>query len=153
MIWRPRARANLAASLAQYGEASHDPASLLAAAHIINGLNANVGTQKPTTGEGKPQAYDPMTLLKLAKTYATGPNASLAAAIDTRVFVWTADGTKIAEFQTPGPLHVIDLAFHPSGRWLAVADNAGRHPILFVLRREGAEWKVSSMRVLGASTL
>jgi len=76
------ARANLAATLAQYGTANHDPASLLAAAHIINGLKANVGMQKAGGGDAKPQAYDPMTLLKLAKTYATGPNAALASAID-----------------------------------------------------------------------
>ena len=76
------ARANLAATLAQYGEANHDPASLLAAAHIINGLKSNVAVQKPAVGAGKLTAYDPMNLLKLAKTYATGPNASLAAAID-----------------------------------------------------------------------
>ncbi len=78
------ARANLAATLAQYGTANHDPASLLAAAHIINGLKANVGTMK-SGAAGKPQAYDPITLLKLAKTYATGPNASLASAIDTEM--------------------------------------------------------------------
>jgi hypothetical protein len=76
------ARANLAATLAQYGTANHDPASLLAAAHIINGLKANVALQK-AGGMGKPAgAYDPMALLKLAKSYATGPNASLASAID-----------------------------------------------------------------------
>lgn len=77
------ARANLAATLAQYGMTSHDPASLLAAAHIINGLKSNVGMQMPTAeGGAKPASYDPMSLLKLAKTYATGPNASLASAID-----------------------------------------------------------------------
>ena len=76
------ARANLAATLAQYGTANHDPAALLAAAHIINGLKANVAKQTKTTGGGKPESYDALSLLKLAKTYATGANASLASAID-----------------------------------------------------------------------
>lgn len=76
------ARANLAATLAQYGTANHDPAALLAAAHIINGLKANVAKQTKTAGTGKPESYDALSLLKLAKTYATGANASLASAID-----------------------------------------------------------------------
>lgn len=76
------ARANLAATLAQYGTANHDPAALLAAAHIINGLKANVAKQTKTAGAGKPESYDALSLLKLAKTYATGANASLASAID-----------------------------------------------------------------------
>jgi hypothetical protein len=78
------AKANLAATLAQYGMANHDPATLLAAAHIINGLKSNVAKQTPMAdGSGKPTStYDPLTLLKMAKTYATGPNASLASAID-----------------------------------------------------------------------
>ncbi len=75
-------RANLAATLAQYGTANHDPAALLAAAHIINGLKANVAKQTKTAGTGKPESYDALSLLKLAKTYATGANASLASAID-----------------------------------------------------------------------
>jgi hypothetical protein len=80
------AKAQLAATLAQYGEANHDPASLLAAAHIINGLKSNVAMKTPMKdGAGQPESYDPLTLLKLAKTYATGPNASLAAAIDTEM--------------------------------------------------------------------
>ncbi|MEJ0043038.1 MAG: hypothetical protein WDM81_12895 [Rhizomicrobium sp.] len=36
-------------------------------------------------GGGKPQTYDPLALLKLAKSYATGPNASLASAIDAEM--------------------------------------------------------------------
>lgn len=76
------ARANLAATLAQYGTTNHDPAALLAAAHIINGLKANVAKQTTAAGGAKPEAYDALSLLKLAKTYATGPNASLASAID-----------------------------------------------------------------------
>jgi hypothetical protein len=76
------ASANLASTMAQYGMANHDPATLLAAAHIINGLKANVAKPQMAEGAGKPQAYDPMALLKLAKTYATGANASLASAID-----------------------------------------------------------------------
>lgn len=76
------ARANLAATLAQYGTANHDPAALLAAAHIINGLKANVAKQTKMAGAGKPESYDALSLLKLAKTYATGANASLASAID-----------------------------------------------------------------------
>jgi len=76
------ARANLAATLAQYGTANHDPAALLAAAHIINGLKANVAKQSKMPGGGKPESYDALSLLKLAKTYATGANASLASAID-----------------------------------------------------------------------
>lgn len=80
------AKANLAATLAQYGEANHDPASLLAAAHIINGLKSNVAVKTAMKeGGGKPESYDPLTLLKLAKTYATGANASLAGAIDTEM--------------------------------------------------------------------
>jgi hypothetical protein len=78
------ARANLAATLAQYGMANHDASTLLAAAHIINGLKSNVGKQSATAGNGKPEAYDPLTLLKLAKTYA-GSNASLVGAIDTEI--------------------------------------------------------------------
>ena len=78
------ARANLAATLAQYGMANHDASTLLAAAHIINGLKSNVGKQAATAGNGKPEAYDPLTLLKLAKTYA-GSNTSLVAAIDTEI--------------------------------------------------------------------
>jgi len=79
------AKANLAATLAQYGEANHDPASLLAAAHIINGLKSNVAVKTAMKeGGGKPEAYDPLTLLKLAKTYA-GSNTSLVAAIDTEI--------------------------------------------------------------------
>jgi hypothetical protein len=78
------ARANLAATLAQYGMANHDASTLLAAAHIINGLKSNVGKQAATTGNGKPEAYDPLTLLKLAKTYA-GSNASLVGAIDAEI--------------------------------------------------------------------
>ena len=78
------ARANLASTLAQYGMANHDAATLLAAAHIINGLKSNVGKQTATAGNGKPEAYDPLTLLKLAKTYA-GSNTSLVAAIDTEI--------------------------------------------------------------------
>jgi hypothetical protein len=78
------ARANLAATLAQYGMANHDASTLLAAAHIINGLKSNVGKQSATAGNGKPEAYDPLTLLKLAKTYA-GSNTSLVAAIDTEI--------------------------------------------------------------------
>jgi hypothetical protein len=74
--------ANLASTMAQYGTTNHDPATLLAAAHIINGLKANVSKPMQTAGAGKPEAYDPMALLKLAKSYATGPNASLASAID-----------------------------------------------------------------------
>ena len=76
------ASANLASTMAQYGLANHDPATLLAAAHIINGLKVNVAKPMPTAGAGKPDSYDPMALLKLAKTYATGANASLASAID-----------------------------------------------------------------------
>jgi hypothetical protein len=76
------ARANLAATLAQYGMTNKDPAALLAAAHIINGLKANVAKQASAAGGGKPEAYDALTLLKLAKGYATGANASLASAID-----------------------------------------------------------------------
>lgn len=76
------ARANLAATLAQYGTANHDPAALLAAAHIINGLKANVAKRTAAGGGAKPESYDPIMLLKLAKTYATGSNASLASAID-----------------------------------------------------------------------
>jgi hypothetical protein len=76
------ARANLAATLAQYGTANHDPAALLAAAHIINGLKANVAKQTKASGAGKPESYDALSLLKLAKTYATGANASLSSAID-----------------------------------------------------------------------
>ncbi|MGZ5924240.1 MAG: hypothetical protein ACXWLC_06255 [Rhizomicrobium sp.] len=76
------ARANLAATLAQYGIANKDPASLLAAAHIINGLKANVAKQSPAAGGAKPESYDALTLLKLAKSYATGPNASLESAIE-----------------------------------------------------------------------
>ena len=76
------ARANLAATLAQYGMTNKDPAALLAAAHIINGLKANVAKQASAEGGGKPEAYDALTLLKLAKGYATGANASLASAID-----------------------------------------------------------------------
>jgi hypothetical protein len=80
------AKANLAATLAQYGEINHDPASLLAAAHIINGLKSNVAVKTPTTKTGaKAESYDPLTLLKLAKTYATGANASYAAAIDVEM--------------------------------------------------------------------
>jgi hypothetical protein len=80
-------KAQLAATLAAYGMANHDPATLLAAAHIINGLKSNVGTMKGSTAAGtKPAAtYDPLSLLKLAKSYATGPNASLASAIDTEM--------------------------------------------------------------------
>jgi hypothetical protein len=76
------ASASLAASLAQYGLDKHDPASLLAAAHIINGLKANVAKPMPAAAGAKPESYDPMMLLKTAKTYATGANAALAAAID-----------------------------------------------------------------------
>ena len=78
------ARANLAATLAQYGTANHDASSLLAAAHIINSLKSNVGKQTATTGNGKPEAYDPLTLLKEAKTYAAG-NTALLGAIDTEM--------------------------------------------------------------------
>jgi len=79
-------KAQLAATLAAYGEANHDPATLLAAAHLINGLKSNVGTMKSGAAGAKPTAtYDPLTLLKMAKTYATGPNASLAAAIDAEI--------------------------------------------------------------------
>jgi hypothetical protein len=79
-------KAQLAATLAAYGEANHDPATLLAAAHLINGLKSNVGTMKGGTAGAKPTAtYDPLTLLKMAKNYATGPNASLAAAIDAEI--------------------------------------------------------------------
>jgi hypothetical protein len=78
------ARANLAATLAQYGTANHDASSLLAAAHIINSLKSNVGKQAATAGNGKPEAYDPLTLLKEAKTYAAG-NTALMAAIDTEM--------------------------------------------------------------------
>jgi hypothetical protein len=78
------ARANLAATLAQYGTANHDASSLLAAAHIINSLKSNVGKQTATTGDGKPEAYDPLTLLKLAKTYA-GDDKALASAIDVEM--------------------------------------------------------------------
>src|SRR5581483_1449841 len=72
------ASATLAASLAQYGLDKHDPSALLAAAHIINGLKANVAKPQPTAAGTKPESYDPMMLLKTAKNYATGPNASLA---------------------------------------------------------------------------
>ncbi len=79
-------KAQLAATLAAYGEANHDPATLLAAAHLINGLKSNVGLMKSGAQGAKPTAtYDPLTLLKLAKTYATGPNASLAGAIDSEI--------------------------------------------------------------------
>lgn len=79
-------KAQLAATLAAYGEANHDPATLLAAAHLINGLKSNVGTMKSGAPGSKPTAtYDPLTLLKMAKNYATGPNASLAAAIDAEI--------------------------------------------------------------------
>ena len=78
------ARANLAATLAQYGTPNHDASSLLAAAHIINSLKSNVGKQTATTGDGKPASYDPLTLLKEAKTYAAG-NTALMAAIDTEM--------------------------------------------------------------------
>jgi hypothetical protein len=78
------ARANLAATLAQYGTANHDASSLLAAAHIINSLKSNVGKQTATTGDGKPESYDPLSLLKLAKSYA-GDNKALAEAIDAEM--------------------------------------------------------------------
>jgi hypothetical protein len=78
------ARANLAATLAQYGTANHDASSLLAAAHIINSLKSNVGKQTATAGDGKPEAYDPLSLLKLAKTYA-GDDKALASAIDVEM--------------------------------------------------------------------
>jgi hypothetical protein len=79
-------KAQLAATLAAYGEANHDPATLLAAAHLINGLKSNVGLMKSGAPGTKPAAsYDPLTLLKLAKSYATGANASLAGAIDTEM--------------------------------------------------------------------
>ena len=76
------ARANLAATLAQYGTVNHDPAALLAAAHIINGLKANVAKHTTVGAGAKPESYDALSLLKLAKTYATGPNAPLASAIE-----------------------------------------------------------------------
>jgi len=79
-------KAQLAATLAAYGEANHDPATLLAAAHLINSLKSNVGTMKSGAPGAKPAStYDPLTLLKMAKNYATGPNASLAAAIDAEM--------------------------------------------------------------------
>jgi len=49
----------------------------------------------------------------------------LAAAVDTRVFVWKSDGQLLTQFRIAGRKHVMDVAFHPSGRYLAVADNAG----------------------------
>ncbi len=75
------ARANLAATLVEYGMANHDASTLLAAAHIINGLKGNVGKQTATIGAGKPESYDPLTLLKTAKTFA-GDDKALVAAID-----------------------------------------------------------------------
>ncbi len=74
------ANASLASSMAEYGMAHHDPATLLAAARIMDGLKANV-TKPMGTGGAKPESYDPMTLLKLAQSYSTGADASLAAAI------------------------------------------------------------------------
>lgn len=76
------AAAALASNLAQYGTMHKDPAALLAAAHIMNGLKANVSKPTETAAGAKPASYDPLALLKLAKSYATGANASLAAAID-----------------------------------------------------------------------
>ena len=65
-------------------------------------------------------------VLTVVKRLAWSPDGGLlAAAVDTRVFVWTAAGAAAREFQIAGRKHVIDLAFHPSGRWLAVADNSG----------------------------
>ncbi|MBL6940303.1 MAG: hypothetical protein ISS15_18980 [Alphaproteobacteria bacterium] len=82
------ARAHLAATMAEYGMANHDAATLLAAAHIINGLKANVvkmsGSQDHRTG--KPVAtYDPLELLKLAKIYAASSDASLLTAINAEM--------------------------------------------------------------------
>lgn len=74
------ANASLASSMAEYGMAHKDPATLLAAARIMDGLKANV-TKPMGTGGAKPELYDPMTLLKLAQSYATGADASLASAI------------------------------------------------------------------------
>lgn len=79
------AAAALASNLAQYGTMHKDPAALLAAAHIMNGLKANVSKPTETAAGAKPASYDPLALLKLAKGYATGANASLAAAIDTEM--------------------------------------------------------------------
>ena len=78
------AKASLAAMLAQYGIDNKDPYSLLTAARIIDGLKANVAKQTPIklTKGAKPESYDPLALLKLAKGYASGTDASLAAAID-----------------------------------------------------------------------
>ena len=75
------ANASLASSMAEYGMAHHDPATLLAAARIMDSLKANV--TKPMGTEGaKPETYNPMTLLKSAQSYSTGADASLAAAIN-----------------------------------------------------------------------
>jgi WD40 repeat protein len=66
------------------------------------------------------------TVSKPVRRLAWSPGGEyLAAAVDTRVFVWTADGAEATEYRIPGRKHVIDIAFHPSGRYLAVADNAG----------------------------
>ena len=78
------AKASLAAMLAQYGIDNKDPYSLLTAAPISDGLKANVAKQAPVklTKGAKPETYDPLALLKLAKGYAAGTDASLTAAID-----------------------------------------------------------------------
>lgn len=82
-------------------------------------------------GSAGPRVFGAVS--KFVKRVAWAPDgAHLAAAVDTRVLVWRADGTRAGEFRSPGTKHVIGLAFHPSGRWLAVADNAGAVRLLDV---------------------
>jgi WD40 repeat protein len=83
---------------------------------------------------GAPRVFG--TVSGFVKRLAWAPTgAFLAAAVETRILVWAANGTQVGEFQTSGSKHVIDVCFHPSGRWLAVADNSGAVRLL-----ETATW-------------
>ena len=78
------AKASLAAMLAQYGIQNKDPYSLLTAARIIDGLRSNVAKQTPVklAKGAKPETYDPLALLKLARGYASQSDTALVDAID-----------------------------------------------------------------------
>jgi WD40 repeat protein len=66
------------------------------------------------------------TVSNLVRRLAWAPDGKhLAAAVDTRVFIWAADGAQVTMFRVAGRKHVADIAFHPSGRRLAVAENSG----------------------------
>lgn len=61
-----------------------------------------------------------------AQRLAFSPDGeALVAAVDNRVLAWRADGTRACDVRLASRKHVTELAFHPSGKWLATADNSG----------------------------